>query len=171
VSIPSAPLISDGTIGSKTLAAPQFRTLLIGLAVPWIVTPNVHIRLRRPKMELAGMRTRVSEIFSAILVFCPDFPPAAETSMAIKFRQLTEFIDAILERTRGEDAKQLLRICLDEIRQSLRYYEQGDQEMGRELIQRAEAHFNNMFSKKTIGHRFIVGESGPARDTDAGFPQ
>jgi hypothetical protein len=122
-------------------------------------------------MELAEMRTRVSEIFSAILVFCPDFPPAAETSMTIKFRQLTEFIDAILERTRGEDAKQWLRICLDEVRQSLRYYEQGDQKMGRELIQRAEEHFNNTFSKKAIGPRFIVGESGPARDTDAGFPQ
>jgi hypothetical protein len=121
-------------------------------------------------MKIGELKSTVEEVFSSIVVFCPNFPPMAQTNTAKKFEQLTNLVDAVLERMQTGHAKQWLRICLQEIQQSWKHYEQGDRKQGRYLIQRAEEHFKNAFSKKQTTARFVVGESGEAQDADTGFP-
>jgi hypothetical protein len=122
-------------------------------------------------MTLNELKSRANEVFSSIILFCPDFPPAAQTNTTKKFEQLTGIIDAVLEKVRSDDAKQWLRVCLQEIRQAQRHYEGGDRGGGMDLMQRAEEHFNQAFSKKETAPRFLVGDGGAAQDTDKGFPQ
>jgi hypothetical protein len=79
-------------------------------------------------------------------------------------------IDAITDHTRGDQPKQWLKICLQEVKQSWKSYEDGDITGGRKLIQRAEKHYDNAFSGKPIEERFIAGESDAALDSQSGFP-
>ena len=64
-----------------------------------------------------------------------------------------------------------MNIGLQEIEQSRKHYEAGDRKQGRYVIQRAEEHFNNAFSRKQTVARFVVGGSGAALDEESGFPQ
>ncbi len=121
-------------------------------------------------MTLGELRGRATELFSSILVFCPNFPPAAHTTTAKKFEELEDVIRAVLERTRSQDGKHWLRVSQQEVQESRKFYEGGDRKKGRQKIQRAEEHFGNAFAKKEIAPRFIAGSSGPAQDVDAGFP-
>lgn len=122
-------------------------------------------------MTLSELRNRGNEVFSSIIIFCPDFPPAAQTTTGKKFEQLTAIIDRVLEKVRSDDAKKWLQICLQEAQQSRKHYEEGDRRRGVDLIQRAEEHFKQAFSKEQTAPRFVVGEQGSVQDTDAGFPQ
>ncbi len=120
---------------------------------------------------LAELKSRASEVFSSIIVFCPDFPPAAQTSAPKKFEQLTDIINRLSEKVRSDDGKQWLRICLQEIQQAWKAYEDDDRKKGKDLMQRAEEHFKNAFSKNPPTARFIVGDSGTTLDETSGFPQ
>jgi len=120
---------------------------------------------------LAELKVRANEIFSSIIVFCPDFPAAAQTSASRKFEQLAHMLDAVFEKLRSDDAKQWLRICIQETQQAQKAYEDGDRKKGKDLMQRAEEHFKNALSKKQTTARFITGESGAVRNVDSGFPQ
>jgi hypothetical protein len=122
-------------------------------------------------LTIAELKGRASEVFSSIIVFCPNFPPAAQTNAAKKFEQLNGIIDRALEMVRCDDARQWLRICLEEIEQSRKHYEEGDRKKGMDLIQRAEQHFKQAFATKGKAVRFVAGPSGPALDSDSGFPQ
>lgn len=122
------------------------------------------------RMTLRELKNRANEVFSSIIVFCPDFPPEAQTSTQKKFDQLTKIVGAVLERTRNDDSKQWLRVCLQEIDQSRNHYEAGDRKQGRYVIQHAEEHFKDAISKKQTAPRFVVGESGATQDADTGFP-
>jgi hypothetical protein len=121
-------------------------------------------------IDCTELKDRAEGVFSCIILWCPDFPPAAKTTAAREFNELIELIHSILEGTRRDDSKQWLRICLDEVRQSRKHYENGNARKGRDLIQRAEEHFRNALAKKQIAPRFVVGESGLAQDADTGFP-
>src|ERR1700743_3019738 len=105
-------------------------------------------------MKLGELKNRASEVFSSIIVFCPDFPPAAQTSAVKKFDQLTDVVDRAMEKVRNVDAKQWLRICLREIQESQKSYQDGDHRKGKDLMQRAEQHFKQAFAKKRITARF-----------------
>jgi hypothetical protein len=64
-----------------------------------------------------------------------------------------------------------LGVCLQEIRQSWKYYDDGDIGGGKQMIQRAEEHFDNAFSKKPMQARFIAGESGVSLGSEKGLPK
>jgi hypothetical protein len=119
-------------------------------------------------MTLSELKSRAKDRFSYILIGCPNFPPATGTTTKSAFEKQIGFIEAILERTKGDEAKQWLRICLQEVRQSWKYYEDGKLHKGAEMIQQAEEHFNNAFSKKPIEARFIAGKFGATFEKD--FP-
>jgi hypothetical protein len=121
--------------------------------------------------SLGILRSRAAEVFSSILLFSPNFPPEAQTSTEKKFDQLIALVEQALERIRRDEAKQFLRICLQEIESSRKHYEDGDDQQGRYQIQRAEQHFRDAFLKKPKNTRFIAGESGAALDHQSGFPQ
>jgi hypothetical protein len=119
-------------------------------------------------MKFSELKNGASDRFSSILLFCPNWPPLAQTSTTEKFTQLIGFIDTIVEHTKSNEAKQWLRICLQEVRQSWKSYEDGNLLKGKDLIQQAEEHFENAFSKKPIEARFIAGRSGATFEKD--FP-
>jgi hypothetical protein len=108
--------------------------------------------------------------FSYILVFCPNFPPATRATTKTAFEKLISLIDAVLEQTKNDEAKQWLRVCLLEVRASWKQYEDGNRSEGCKLIQCAETYFDNAFSKKPIEPRFIARETGGPWDTEKGFP-
>jgi len=83
---------------------------------------------------------------------------------------MIDLINAISDQIKSDEAKQWLKICLQEVRESWKQYEDGNLTQGRKLIQRARDHFNNAFSKKPIEPRFVAGESGAALDKESGFP-
>ena len=124
----------------------------------------------KPK-SLAELKRKASDIFSFILLSCPDFPEETKTTIAREFDELTELILAAADAVSSEGAKQWLKISLQEVQQSRRQYEVNDQKLGMDLIQRAEEHFKNAFSKKASTARFTVGEGGATHDTSSGFPQ
>ena len=123
------------------------------------------------KTTLRELKTRASEIFSSILLFCPNFPPMAQTNTAKKFAQLIDVIEAVLDEITDEGSINWLRIALKEANQSRKAYDEGNRNRGVDLIQQADEHFNNAFSKKVMAPRFTAGESGAALDDDSGFPQ
>jgi len=43
-------------------------------------------------VALSGLKNTATEVFSSIIVFCPNFPPAAQTNTAKKFDQLTDLL-------------------------------------------------------------------------------
>lgn len=124
------------------------------------------------KMTFSQIKQRASDGFSFILIGCPDKWPSIlkEMNTAKAFNQVIDLINAILDQTKGDDAKQWLRVCLQDVRQSWKSYEDGKLTEGRKLIQIAKGHFDNAFSKKPIEARFIAGESGAAFDSEKGFP-
>lgn len=122
-------------------------------------------------MTLAELKGRANEAFSSIILFCPDFPPAAQTSAPKKFEQLISIIDCVSEKVRSDDARQWLRVCLQEVQQARKSYEDGDRNKGKDLMQRAEEHFQRALARKAKAARFVAGQSGPAVDSDSGFPQ
>lgn len=122
-------------------------------------------------MTIAEIKTRANEVFSSIIVFCPDFPAAAQTNTAKKFGQLIDLINEALEKLKSNDARQWTRICLQEVQEAQRHYESGDSKKGRNLTQRAEEHFLFAFSGKRTSACFIAGAPGAAADTDSGFPE
>jgi hypothetical protein len=83
---------------------------------------------------------------------------------------MIDLLNAILDKTKHDEAKQWLLICLQEVRQSWKSYKDGNLTEGKSLIQQAEEHFDNAFSKRTMTPRFIAGEAGVASDSDGGFP-
>jgi hypothetical protein len=118
------------------------------------------------------LKSEASDNFSFILVFCPNWPSALKQINTAKvFNNMIDLINAISEQTKGDDTKQWLLVCLQEVRQSWKHYEDGNRSAGRKLIQRAEEHFKNAFSKKPIEARFIAGESGAAFDSEKGIPE
>lgn len=122
------------------------------------------------RMTPAELKRKATDIFSFILLSCPDFPAETETTTAREFDELTELIHAVMEGTHSEDGKQWLRISLQEVQQSRKHYEKGDRKEGRYVIQRAEEHFKNAFAQEKTDPRFVAEESGAAQDTDTGFP-
>ena len=122
-------------------------------------------------LTLSEIKSRARDRFSYILIFCPNFPPATRTTTRSAFEKQIGFIEAILEQTKSEESKQWLRVCLQEVRESWKTYEAGNISGGRKLIQRAEEHFKNAFSKKPIQARFVAGEAGVVLDNDRDFPE
>jgi hypothetical protein len=116
------------------------------------------------------LKSDVKDRFSYILVFCPNFPPATGATTKTAFEKLIGSIDAITQQTKNEEAKQWLRLCLQEVRASWKSYEEGDIHKGAKQIQQARRYFSNALSKKPMEPRFIAGESGAALDDQSGFP-
>lgn len=123
------------------------------------------------RMTIASLKNRAKEVFNSIIIFCPDFPPAAQTNPAKKFEQLAAIIDALLEKVRAADANQWLRACMREVQQARKHYDHGERKKGMELMQPAEAHFDNAFSRNQTAPRLVVGNSGSVSDTESDFPQ
>jgi hypothetical protein len=123
------------------------------------------------KVSVEANKGKASDSFSYILVFCPNFPPATRSTTKKAFEDLINQIDVIMRGSCKETTKQWLRICLTDIRQSWKSYDEGNIREGRKLIQRAEEHFNNAFSKKSMEARFVGQERGAALDNNAGFPE
>jgi len=121
-------------------------------------------------MTLSELITRANEVFSSIILFCPDFPDAAQTNTAKKFGQLTNLIETVIQKINNEDATKFLRISLQEIQKSRRLYEEGRTDKGRDLIQKAEEHFKSAVTKRSSVPRFVAGASRAAQDADSGFP-
>src|SRR5579871_5343525 len=121
-------------------------------------------------MSLNQLKQIASDMFSYILLGCPNFPKGTRTTTKTAFEELIGLIDAIIQRTKSEEARQWLGICLQEIQKSYESYEDGNISDGKKLIQQAEEHFNNGVSKKPIESRFIADEKGASRDTKGGFP-
>ena len=119
---------------------------------------------------LGEIKGEARDLFSYILLGCPDFPATTGSTTAKEFEILISLVEATVERTKHDQGKQCLRICLQEIRQSQKNYEGGRLHEGAHAIQEAREHFNNAFSKKPIAARFVVGESGAALDGGRGFP-
>lgn len=119
---------------------------------------------------VSEIKSEARDLFSYILIGCPNFPMGTGSTTAKEFAKLIDYIDAIRERTKSEDAKQWLRICLQEVRLSWKHYDDNNLKGGREMIQQAEEHFKNALSKKPIEARFVTDESGAAQDSDSGFP-
>jgi len=116
------------------------------------------------------IKSEARDMFSFILISCPDWHPLLkEMTTAKVFNDMIDLLMALLERTKTDEAKQWLRICLQEVRQSGKHYEEGDLKGGRKVIQQAEEHFENAFSKKPIVARFVAGDSGAALDSEKGF--
>ena len=108
--------------------------------------------------------------FSFILICCPNWHPSLkQISTAKVFSDMIDLINTISEQTKSDDARQWLQVCLQEVRQSWKSYEDGNLVKGKGLIQQAEEHFKNAFSKKPIEARFVAGESGAAFDSEKGF--
>jgi hypothetical protein len=122
-------------------------------------------------MKIEELRTRITEVFSSISIFCPNFPAAAQTNTERKFGQLTEMVNTLLERAKDDAPKQWLRVSLQEIGESLQRYQEGNSQDGRKILERAEQHFKHAFSRKPTSPRFQVGESGSTQDTASGFPE
>ncbi len=120
-------------------------------------------------MTLAEIKSEARDLFSYILIGCPDFPLGTGSTTKKEFEKLIDLIDVILGRTKSDEAKQWLAICVQETRKSWKYYNEGKLERGREMIQQAEEHFNNALSNKSIEPRFLAGESGAALDNEKGF--
>jgi hypothetical protein len=123
------------------------------------------------KMTISELKRKASDIFSFIFVSCPNFPPETKTTTAREFDELAELIQAIMEGIRNDEGKQWLRICLQEVRESRKHYEEADRKQGRYVIQRAEEHFKQAFTKKPTSARFVIGDSGGVHDTESGFPE
>ena len=121
-------------------------------------------------MTLSEIKSEARDLFSYILLGCPNFPAGTGSTTTKEFEKLLSLVDAIMERTKRDQGKQLLRICFQEIRQSWKYYEDGKLHEGKHMIQQAEEHFISAVSKKPIEARFIAGESGAALDSEKGFP-
>jgi hypothetical protein len=121
-------------------------------------------------VSLNELTARAKEVFSSIILFCPNFPAAAKTNSAKKFDQLIEFVNAVFKKTSDEDAKKWIRLSLKEILEARAFYEQGATKEGCHLMQTAEEHFTNGIARKSRKPRFIAGESGAASDADSGFP-
>jgi hypothetical protein len=117
------------------------------------------------------LKSEARDMFSFILISCPNWHPSLKQISTTKvFNDIIDLINAISEQTKGDDARQWLRVCLQEVRQSWKSYEDGNLKEGRKLIQRAEEHFKNAFSKKPVEARFVAGETGAAINSDCGFP-
>ena len=123
------------------------------------------------KLTLTELKSEARDRFSYILVFCPNFPSGTKATTKTSFEKLIELIDAIVEQTKGEEAKQWLTVCLQEVRESWKYYDDGNIKDGRKTIQRAEEHFQNAFARKTTEARFVAGETDSAFDNENGFPE
>ncbi len=121
-------------------------------------------------MILAELKAGAKEVFSSIIVFCPDFPPAVQTSAPKKFEQLTSIIDRVSEKMRSDEARQCLRNCLQEVQQAQKSYEDGDRKKGKDLMQRAEEHFKQAFAKKAKAARFVAGLMVPLSTATVASP-
>jgi hypothetical protein len=121
-------------------------------------------------MTLSEVKSRAKDRFSSILIFCPNWPALARTSMTENFEELITWIEDITSRTRSGDTKHWLRICLQEIQESWRQYQAGDLQAGRKTIQVAESHFDDAFAHRSMAPRFMAGASGATLDNDEGFP-
>jgi hypothetical protein len=122
-------------------------------------------------MTLAQLKSTASDTFSFIIGYCPNFPPSTKTNTSREFEELTGMLDAILEKTRSNVARQWLRICLQEVHESWKHYENQDRKKGIDLLQRAEEHFKDAFANRSPAARFVAGDSGPAYDGQTGFPE
>ena len=122
-------------------------------------------------MNFSELKQNASDRFSYILVFCPNFPPYTRTTTKTAFEKLVALIDSVMGQLKNEESKQWLRVCLQEVRESWKNYDDGKLTEARKLIQRAQAHFDNAFSKKPMEPRFTAGETGAALDSDKGFPE
>src|SRR5690348_16317770 len=105
-------------------------------------------------MTIAELKTRASEIFSSITLFCPDWPAFAQTNTEKKFGELEEILNSILDRLKDEEQKKWLRLCMQEAQQARNCYEEGDTDNGKRIIQVAKGHFRNVVSKKSTSPRF-----------------
>jgi hypothetical protein len=115
------------------------------------------------------LKSEARDLFSYILVFCPNFPHYTKSTTKKEFENMIGLIDVISQQTKSDEARQWLKLCLQEVRQSWGYYDDGKQHEGASAIQQAEEYFRNAFSKKPIAARFVVGETGAAQDSDKGF--
>jgi hypothetical protein len=123
----------------------------------------------KPK-DLSEIKKEAKDMFSFILISCPDWHPLLkEMTTAKAFNHMIDLLNIVLEKAKADNAKQWLRICLQELRTSWKHYEDGNLKAGRETIQQAEEYFNNAISKKPIEARFVSGESGAALDSKKGF--
>ena len=121
-------------------------------------------------MTLNRIKAETRDLFSYILLGCPNFPKGTGSTTEKEFETLLMSISAIMERTKDENSRQWLRVCHKAAEQSWRHYEAGNLKTGRETIQQAEEYFDNAMSRKPIEARFITGESGAALDSEKGFP-
>jgi hypothetical protein len=151
---PSAPLSRAERFGSGRL------TLVVGPSRQQTVKSR----------DLSLVRREAKDRFSYIFVFCPNFPPLTGATTATAFEKLIGLLDVLIQNAKGDDAKQWLRVCLQEIRESRKHYDDGKQSEGRKLIMRAETHFQNAFSKIPIAPRFVAGDPGAAVDLEKGSP-
>jgi hypothetical protein len=81
-------------------------------------------------MKLSELTSGANEIFSSITVFCPEFPPEAQTSVTKKFNQLLNILEALSAKLTQDDSKQWLRICWHEVHESQKYYDAGQRMEG-----------------------------------------
>lgn len=121
-------------------------------------------------MTMSKLRNEAIEAFGFILVFCPHFPKNIKTTVAAEFDGLVAIVDAVMENSTRDEDKQWLRICRQEVQEARNYYEAANRDKGMEVIQRAQEHFKNAFSKKNTAPRFVADESGAAQNSDSGFP-
>ena len=78
-------------------------------------------------MPLGELKRRAKDRFSYILLGCPNWGPLLKNvTIASAFGKQIEMLSAILDRTKEDDAKQWLRLCINETRESRRAYETGD---------------------------------------------
>jgi hypothetical protein len=119
-------------------------------------------------MKTANPKDKASDLFSYILVNCPNFPPSTGSTIAKEFGILMSLLDTLFKNARNDDAKQWLGVCQQEVRQSWKSYDDGNVKDGKKLIQIAKGHFDNAFSNKPTAARFIVNKSGSTSDENSG---
>jgi hypothetical protein len=121
-------------------------------------------------MTTQELRSKIKDVFSFILLGCPDFPPSTKTSIKREFDELKLLIESILQKTDKEERRQWIINSLNEIAISQAHYEKGNKKAGMYHIQRGEEYFDNYCFNKQLTARFISGQSGPSDDTENGFP-
>ena len=100
-------------------------------------------------------------MFAYISSYAPDFPMEDKTNMQTMYGKLIAHLENARLRVRAEERRNLLAICVKELRESLGSFENGDEKHSNSLYNDAMRHFEEAFSQSRLKRAsFIAGPDG-----------
>ncbi len=117
------------------------------------------------KCTLAELIVRVRGAFAYWDLHAPDdFPVEDKMDLVKLVEQINRWINEICERSRDNNNRHLLRLCLKELGQSYEAHCSGDSERCDSLYCDAKRHFEESLSAKKKATTFVVAPDGQTQN-------